>query len=133
MSTHQPPTIEDIEVYAKNLSLEAITDWLDSQFKSVVFLNKGKAVHDLKVSANGRTITVIIVEHAVGKAWTSIWFKNAGTPWQDDTQCARSLQAHCQCQVRCNFGPWQEGADMDEWWQLDETGQESLIKWPNAS
>lgn len=132
MSTHQPPAIEDIEVYAKNLTLEAITDWLGSNFYSVVFLNKGKTVHDLQVSTSDNTIAVMIVEHAVGKAWSSIWFKTSGTPWQDDTQCARSLNAHCRCPVRCNSGHWQEGADMDEWWQLDENGQERLIKWPNA-
>ncbi|MBO9493893.1 hypothetical protein J7438_07305 [Thalassotalea sp. G20_0] len=125
--------VDDIEVYASGLSLEAITDWLNDTFDTVVTVNSGKVVHDMEVTRLGNTIPVMIVENAVGKAWASIWFKTKGTPWQDDTQCARSLQAYGQCRVRCNSGPWQEGADMDEWWQLDEHGQEKLIKWPNAS
>ncbi|MFK0570742.1 hypothetical protein [Endozoicomonas sp.] len=125
--------VNDIEVYAKSTSLEAITGWLNDTFDHVATLNSGNVVHDLEVTCQGKTIPVMIVENAVGKAWTSIWFKTNATAWEDDTQCARSLQAHCQCRVRCNSGPWQEGADMDEWWQLDEKGQESLIKWPNAS
>ena len=75
----------------------------------------------------------MIVENAVGKAWSSIWFKTSGTPWSDDTACARSIHSQLQCRVRCNSGPWQEGADMDEWWQLTESGEESIIKWPNVS
>ena len=125
-------TIEDIEIYVKNLPLDTIKDWLNQSFEQLHIINSGKAVHDLEVTAHGKTTPVMVVEGAVGKAWTSIWFKTSGTPWQDDTQCAHSLHRHKPCRVRCNSGPWQEGADMDEWWQLDEQGQESLIKWPNA-
>lgn len=122
--------VDDIEVYAMNLSMEAITHWLNDTFDRVVTVNSGRVVHDLEVTCRGKTIPVMVVEQAAGKVWTSIWFKTTGTPWQDDTQCARSLQAYHQCRLRCNSGPWQEGDDMDEWWQLDEQGQESLIKWP---
>lgn len=136
-TTDQPKTdsteVDDIEVYAKNTSLETITGWLSDTFDNVATLNSGNVVHDLEVTFQGKRIPVMIVEKAVGKAWSSIWFKTTGTLWQDDTQCAKSLQAYCHSTVRCNSGPWQEGADMDEWWQLDENGQESLIKWPNAS
>ncbi|WP_067514761.1 hypothetical protein [Endozoicomonas ascidiicola] len=125
--------VDDIEIYAKSLSLKTIQQWLENTFDHLVTVNSGKVVHDLEVSYDGKKIPIMIVESAVGKAWTSIWFKSSGTPWEDDTQCARSLNGFAQCRVRCNSGPWQEGADMDEWWQLDESGQDSLIKWPNAS
>ncbi len=125
-------TINDIEIYVKNLPLEDIRGWLEDTFKSVIFVKTGQQVHDLEVSVDDKAIPVMIVERAVGKAWTSVWFKTSGTPWQDDTECARSIQNSKQCRVRCNSGPWQEGADMDEWWQLDEKGQETIIKWPNA-
>ena len=126
-------TIDDIEIYVKNQPLANIKAWLEASFDKLDVITSGKVVHDLEVIAGGNRIPVMIVENAVGKAWTSIWFKTAGTPWGDDTECARSIQAQSQCRVRCNSGPWQEGADMDEWWQLDEKGNESLIKWPNAS
>lgn len=125
-------TINDIEIYVKNLPLADIKVWLEASFDELNTVKSGKVVHDLEVISGDTPIPVLIVESAVGKAWTSIWFKTSGTPWQDDTECARSIQEHSQCRVRCNSGPWQEGADMDEWWQLDEKGEETLIKWPNA-
>ncbi len=125
-------SIEDREVYVKNLTLADITHWLEKTFEAVTPINSGKVVHDYEVLFSDRLIPVMIVENAVGKAWTSIWFKASGTPWQDDTECAHSLHGSIACRVRCNSGPWQEGADMDEWWQLDEAGNETLIKWPNA-
>ena len=124
--------VDDIEIYAKSLSLDTIQQWLENTFDNVATVKSGNVVHDLEVTCNGTKLPVMIVENAVGKVWTSIWFKKSGTNWEDDTQCARSLNAFAQCRVRCNSGPWQEGADMDEWWQLDENGQDSLIKWPNA-
>ncbi|WP_299725905.1 hypothetical protein [uncultured Endozoicomonas sp.] len=133
MSASHQTEVDDIEIYAKGLSMESIQQWLENTFEHLATLNSGKVVHDLEVTYQGNTIPVMIVANAVGKAWTSIWFKSSGTPWEDDTQCARSLNQFTQCRVRCNSGPWQEGADMDEWWQLDESGQDSLIKWPNAS
>ena len=126
-------TIHDIEIYVKNQPLADIEHWLQASFDSVRTINSGKVVHDLEVRAGSVSIPVMIVEHAVDKAWTSIWFKTPGTPWKDDTECARSLHSYGQCRVRCNSGPWQEGTDMDEWWQLTEQGEKTLIKWPNAS
>ena len=131
--SNSEPTVDDIEVYVRKLPLETIRDWLGATFDGVAVINSGQVVHDLEVTCQGQIIPVMIVVHAVDKVWTSIWFKTPGTPWQDDTQCARSLQAFSQHAVRCNSGPWQEGADMDEWWQLDEHGRERLVKWPNAS
>ncbi len=126
-------TVEDIEVYVHKFPFEPIRDWLGTVFDAVAIISSGKVVHELEVVCKGRAIPVMIVEQAVDKVWTSIWFKTLGTPWQDDTGCAKSLQAFSQCVMRCNGGPWQEGADMDEWWQLDDQGVESLVKWPNAS
>ena len=71
---------EDIEIYAKALTLDAIRLWLEASFEEVEQLTSGKAVHDFLVKASGREIPVMIVENAVGKAWTSIWFKSPHTP-----------------------------------------------------
>lgn len=122
----------DIEIYTKALSFDQIHLWLDSRFGAVTVLNSGKVVHDLQVTHEGHTIDVMVVEQAVGKPWTSIWFKSEQTPWSDDMACARDINAALHCRVRCNAGHWQEGGDMDEWWQLDEKGGESFIAWPNA-
>ena len=124
--------MDDIEIYVKNRSLEDIQSWLEASFDNLTHLATKHRVHDYEAQLNHQTIPIMIVEQVVGKAWTSLWFKASGTPWKDDTDCAHSVHQQLQCQVRCNSGPWQEGADMDEWWQLDESGQSSIIKWPNA-
>ena len=96
-------TIQDIEIYAKSLPLEVILDWLKSSFDSVETVQSGKVVHDFLLDGS---IPLMIVENAVGKAWTSIWFKSPETPWADDRFCARSLQAFAKCRVRANAAPW---------------------------
>lgn len=124
-----PDTIQDIEIYAKNLTLADIKSWLESCFSSIETVQSGKVVHDFVLDGH---IPLMIVENAVGKAWTSIWFKSPQTPWSDDRECARNLQAFAQCQVRANAAPWSDGEDMDEWWQVTESGEEGTLSWPNA-
>ncbi len=126
-------TIEDIEIYTKNLTLDDITQWLSQRFVQVDIIKSGKAIHDLVVHDQNITIPVMVVERAVGKAWTSIWFKAAGTPWSNDAECAKDINRFNQCRVRFNAAPWQQGAEMDEWHQLDEKGNESTIQWPNQA
>ena len=125
-------TVDDIEIYAKGQTVDDIQQWLTSTFETVFIINSGKVVHDLQVSHNGNVMAVMLVENAVGKAWTSIWFKSGQTPWENDTDCARSLNKFNHCQVRANAAPWSDGEDMDEWWQIQEDGTEEHISWPNA-
>lgn len=99
-------TVQDIEIYAKNLKLADILSWLEKSFSSVEAITSGKVVHDYALNGN---IPLMVVENAVGKAWTSIWFKSPETPWADDRECARSLQTLTQCRVRANATPWLMG------------------------
>ena len=122
-------TVNDIEIYAKSLKLADIVSWLETCFSSVEVVTSGKVVHDYMLDGK---IPLMIVENAVGKAWTSIWFKSPETPWSDDRECAKALQSHTKCRVRANAAPWSDGEDMDEWWQITEDGEESTVSWPNA-
>lgn len=125
-------TVEDIEVYAKGLQLADIEKWLSRHFDRLEVLNSGKVVHDFLLHKGETVIPLMIVENAVGKAWTSIWFKSGQTPWQSDMDCGKDLNSFASCRVRANAAPWADGEDMDEWWQITETGEESTISWPNA-
>jgi hypothetical protein len=125
-------TVDDIEIYAKSLDLDTIQKWLTAHFDQVETLSSGKAVHDFILYSGGSTVPLMVVERAVGKAWTSIWFKSGKTPWQDDMACAKSLNSFAKCRVRANASPWADGEDMDEWWQIAENGEESTVSWPNA-
>lgn len=122
-------TVDDIEIYARNLKLADIVSWLETCFSSVEVVTSGKVVHNYRLDDK---VPLMIVESAVGKAWTSIWFKSAETPWADDRACAKALQAYARCRVRANAAPWSDGEDMDEWWQITEDGEESTVSWPNA-
>ncbi|MGI9283491.1 MAG: hypothetical protein ACR2PX_28250 [Endozoicomonas sp.] len=124
--------VEDIEIYAKDLSLEMIQKWLTAHFDTVETLGSGKKVHDFLLHGQEGSTPIMIVEGAVGKAWTSIWFKSNKTPWSDDIACAKSLNNFAKCRVRANAAPWSDGEDMDEWWQMTEAGEESTLSWPNA-
>ncbi|WP_263322260.1 hypothetical protein [Endozoicomonas sp. Mp262] len=124
-------TIEDIEIYTKNLNFNDMLKWLSDRFEQVDIINQGKVVHDLEVYSNGCKIPVMVTEKAFGKAWASIWFKIKPESWSSDKACAQDINQYCQCRVRFNASPWQQGENMDEWCQLDEQGKESLIEWPN--
>lgn len=124
--------IDDIEIYARNLTLAAIMQWLDARFDQVTLVNQGRQVHDLTVTGQTRQISVMITEKASGKAWSSIWFKQKPGPWPNDLACAQDLNRYHQCQVRFNASPWQQGDNMDEWCHLDEQGNSQLVDWPNS-
>ncbi|WP_252176909.1 hypothetical protein [Endozoicomonas sp. 4G] len=124
--------VEDLEIYAKDLSLDMIRKWLKAHFDTVEVLGSGNKVHDFLAHGQQASAPVMVVEGAVGKVWTSIWFKTNKTPWRDDMACARSLNQFAKCRVRANAAPWSDGEDMDEWWQLTESGEESTVSWPNA-
>ncbi|MRI31977.1 hypothetical protein EOPP23_03060 [Endozoicomonas sp. OPT23] len=125
-------TVKDIEIYAKNMPLADIEKWLSSHFNQWEVLNSGKVVHDFLLYKGDARIPLMIVENAVGKAWTSIWFKSGQTPWESDTACGKDLNKFANCRVRANAAPWADGEDMDEWWQITEQGEESTLSWPNA-
>ncbi len=122
-------TLDDIEIYAKNLTLDTIIHWLSDHFSHVIIIKQGHRVHDLHVRYGRENTPVMIVEHAAGKAWSSIWFKTTNTPWEGDQQCAESLNNVVHCCVRFNAIPWQQGAEPDQWQQLDEQGQLSTVQW----
>lgn len=132
MSDMHNTAASDIEIYVKDVAFHDIVSWLTSVFDKVDVLKQGKAVHDLSASLQGRRIHIMIVENAIGKAWSSIWFKEEVKSWRNDVDCAKDINAKLHCYVRCNSGLWREGAEMDEWLQLDEQGNEQSIKWPNA-
>ncbi len=125
-------TVQDIEIYAKSMKLADIERWLLNHFEQLEVMNSGKVVHDFLLHKGEARIPLMIVENAVGKAWTSIWFKSNQTSWQSDMDCGKDLNHFAGCRVRANAAPWADGEDMDTWWQITEQGEESTISWPNA-
>ena len=123
--------INDLEIYAKKTTLEDIERWLALYFEQVTVIRKGKTVHTIEIVDHGHIIPVMVVERAVGKAWTSIWFKSRVSLWDSDAACAVAINSVNKCRVRFSAKLWQQGEDMDEWQQIDEKGQLTTIQWPN--
>ena len=121
----------DIEVYVKNTPVSTITEWLEQHFDSCSDVTQKGRSYSLTLDHDGSSIPVTIVEDAAGKAWTSVWFNAASTPWESDADCGRTLSNAIKCRVRCNGDFWKDGEEnMDEWLEIDEQGKENLINWP---
>lgn len=120
-----PETYPDIEIYVRRAESDAIVDWLDERFGVENRSTSGKS---LACELSNPSMTCIIVEHAVGD-FTSVWFKSGNTPWHTDADCGREAFARLGVEIRCSTGPWQEGADEDEWLSISDDG-EQVIRWP---
>jgi len=125
MTTNRHP---DIEIYIKNRSLSDIIDWLRTRFDDVQEQPSGSAIHNFTVGYQGNTVSLMIHEKAVGKAWTSLWFRSDRTPWEKDLDCANEASQQLNTQVRCIATGWSEGDDPDEWWRI-EAGAIEKIQW----
>jgi len=125
MTTNRHP---DIEIYIKNCSVSTITDWLRSRFDNVEEQPSSSQIHNITVTHQGKILSLMIHEKAVGKAWTSVWFRSDSTPWERDLDCAAEASEQLHTQVRCIANGWSEGDDPDEWWRI-ENGAVEKIQW----
>ncbi len=125
----------DIEIYAKNIGADMILEWLNKYFDEVAIAIDSKALTgkitiDGKVSRNNQLIPVSITPQAAGKSFCSIWFKSANTPWENDEQCAQSLLALHDIEIRCSAAGWHEEEDeMSEQWLYITRNEKKLIRW----
>ncbi len=118
----------DIEIYIKNSTPEAITEWLQLKADAISTVAGKGPTHALTLDFAGQQVPVMLTEKVAGKAWTSVWFKQNATPWATDLDCARSAAENLKTQVRCIASGWTEGDDPDEYWKV-ENGSEEKIQW----
>ncbi len=135
----------DIEIYIKHADADEILLWLEKHFVNIQLpltndaLSSNITIEGDAVASNSAnpevatdsvTIPIIITPSAAGKAFTSIWFKSALTPWKNDEACADSFLSVYDKEVRCAASSWQEGEDEsgEYWLKLTRQGK-SLIRW----
>ncbi|WP_312937062.1 hypothetical protein [Stutzerimonas nitrititolerans] len=115
----------DIEIYLRDASQQAVTDWLTQAVGPCSpWQQKGKT---FKCQAG--TIPVIWLPKAVGK-WHSLLLESDATPWEDDIACARAAFAALGVEIRCAPGGWQEEEaeeDADRWISISERGEEEIL------
>lgn len=122
------PRHPDIEIYVKNCSLEQLEHWLRDRCSVLEKQFSQGQIHEYRSTIDDATVPVMIHEKVVGKAWTSVWFKSADTPWPQDIDCALEASRALDTQIRCIVGGWSNGQDPDEWWRV-ENGQQEKIQW----
>ena len=127
----------DIEIYIKSPNADQIITWLSQQFNEIKIdlddskLKKSQTIHGevLKEGLAG-CIELSITPHAAEPAFTSIWFKSAGTGWQNDEECSVSFVEMFENEVRCSNSGWTEGEDnMNEEWISFKGGKRKRISW----
>ena len=125
----------DIEIYVKDLEATELMTWLELHFE-VSSVIEEQSIRDLKnpveisLLNQGHQIGLMITPNAAGKRYTSLWFKSASTPWEDDKACALDYLAHADSEVRCSAAGWTESEEeySEEWLCITRAG-EKRIKW----
>ncbi|HTN33869.1 MAG TPA: hypothetical protein VL091_07685 [Marinobacter sp.] len=122
--------MQDLEIYIRDLSPGAVSEWLsshldkleldDSQVLSVV---KGSALYE------GSRLNIILYPGAFGKRYASLVIEGERLPWNTDLDCARSAWRSIDTEIRCSPGDWKEGepVEEDKWWRLDERGEQQVV------
>lgn len=128
----------DIEIYVKNLEFEQLEAWLKKHFvpASVSELSETQTrlpkfqASTISLSYEGKAVELSVTPNAAGKVYTSLWFKQNHTPWQDDKSCALDFLADYDAEVRCSAAGWveEEPEESEQWWRLTRTHQ-TLVRW----
>jgi len=127
----------DIEIYAKDLSVDTLLSWLNKHFDkdwddSAICQHDftSKKPVDVQLYKQGVAIELMVTPSAAGKAFTSLWFKSGNTGWHDDLECAESLLSELDGEVRCSAESWSEEEPeySEKWWKITRNTRE-LIVW----
>lgn len=122
---------QDIEVYIKDISVDAIINWLNDIFEDVLVQGEhDKTPLTLECKLKGTEIILAtIFTSAAGKLYTSLWFQSDKTPWNTDLDCAIQLVEALGSEVRCSTNSWEEVEDSDnQWWKVTTEGKE-IVSW----
>lgn len=116
----------DIEIYIKNKSVSDIEQWLSSLGQLSTTKTAG-LTHHYSLSLADSDMPVMIHEKVAGKAWTSLWFKENHTSWDQDLACAEAAASAMATQVRCIASGWNDGDEPDEYWKIENSQTEKII------
>lgn len=113
----------DIEVYVLKAEASEIFAWLNSQFSQVSEQKSNSKSSQWLVDGIEVLFTI-----KSNKNFSSVWFKENITPWNNDLECGRALHAALGKEVRCSKAAWQEGDEGPAWTKLIH-GEEKDLDW----
>ncbi len=123
-------TYPDLEIYIKQVSVDAIVAWLGEKFeiRKIKPLKNGRhcTLTD-KQNSQSTEIDCIILEKAAKGGFTSVWFKANDGFWESDEKCALDAFNFLGKEVRCSTGNW-DGEDEGGWLRITDSGSK-IINW----
>lgn len=115
----------DIEIYLKDASQQAVTDWLSEALGPCSeWQQRGQTF-----KCRAGNIPLTFLPKAVGK-WHSLLLESDATPWDDDVACAQAAFAALGVEVRCAPGGWSEEQgeeNADLWIKVNAEGTQEFI------
>lgn len=118
----------DIEIYLKRVDRQLLLDWLGTLFDVTDSREAGTTLQ-LKLQRGDATLDCAVVENAARGGYTSLWFKQNLTPWDNDEACAREAFEQFDVEVRCSRGGWENGqSDDGAWLRFTDKGV-SEVNW----
>ena len=115
----------DIEIYLKDASQQAVTDWLSEALGPCSeWQQRGQTF-----KCRAGDIPLTFLPKAVGK-WHSLLLESDATPWADDVACAQAAFAALGVEVRCAPGGWSEEQgeeNADLWIKVNAEGTQEFI------
>lgn len=115
----------DIEIYLKDASQQAVTDWLSEALGPCSeWQQRGQTF-----KCRAGDVPVTWLPKAVGK-WHSLLLESDATPWADDVACAQAAFAALAVEVRCAPGSWSEEQgeeNADLWIKVNAEGTQEFI------
>lgn len=115
----------DIEIYLKDASQQAITEWLSETLGTCSeWQQRGQTF-----KCRAGEVPVTWLPKAVGK-WHSLLLESDATPWADDVACAEAAFAALGVEVRCAPGGWSEEQgeeNADLWIKVNAEGTQDFI------
>lgn len=114
----------DIEIYLMKASADDVLRWLKQHISPLKEHSTEQGRHWV---ANNMDI---FFHEQAEKNFSSLWFKQNQTPWNNDLECARSAHHALGCEVRCTDSSWQEDAEHSQGgWIKIIRGQEKAFTW----
>jgi len=121
----------DIEIYIKNTEPNKVIAWLESLTSELLISKQDSSSMTLTLVFDTTTLQARIQQNVSGKAWSSLWFKENETPWDNDLDCAMLASQALATQVRCVKSGWSDQEDIndeEQWWKVEDN-EAVLISW----
>ena len=124
MAERQP----DIEIYLKRPAFDDICRWLETHFKVNAIAPKGLGKM-LDLSFHGETLQCLIIEKVVKGGYTSLWFRQNFTPWQNDIVCTEEAHKVLMLESRCAIDGWDTSKKEKGGWYRLLDGEKVIVNW----